>query len=73
MSEPAPLQGTVSRFDPDTRGGLVLLDDGTELGFDAAALTGTGVRLLRPGQRVRLTTDDAVPPGLLRVQLLTLG
>ena len=55
------MQGTVSAFDATTRSGRVLLDDGVELAFPAEALAGTGLRLLRPGQRVRLTLDgDAV-------------
>lgn len=62
------LQGTVCEFDPVTRDGAVLLDDGTRLAF-AGPTVSSMVRLLRPGQRVRLQTDD----GTVRaVQLLTL-
>jgi len=35
----------------------VLLDDGSELGFDAAAFAGSELRRLRSGQRVRLRLD----------------
>ena len=48
------MQATVSAYDPDTAAGRVLLDDGVELPFPASALDGTGLRLLRPGQRVRV-------------------
>jgi 2-phospho-L-lactate guanylyltransferase len=53
------MQATVSRFDDVTRGGAVLLDDGLELEFTGDALHGTGLRLLRPGQRVRISTSGA--------------
>jgi len=63
----------VSAFDECERHGRVLLDDGTDLPFDADALDGTGLRLLRPGQRVRLRTEDGnAGPRILRVQILTL-
>lgn len=48
------MQATVSSFDPATRSGTVLLDDGVQLPFPGTALEGTGLRLLRLGQRVRL-------------------
>jgi 2-phospho-L-lactate guanylyltransferase len=53
------MQGTVATYDPVTRGGTVLLDDGTELTFDGAAFATSGLRLLRFGQRLRLTRDAA--------------
>jgi 2-phospho-L-lactate guanylyltransferase len=67
------MQATVSRFDEATRGGAVLLDDGIELPFAGAALQGTGLRLLRPGQRVRITTSgDAADRRVDTLQILTL-
>jgi 2-phospho-L-lactate guanylyltransferase len=68
------VQATVARFDPEHRSGAVLLDDGVQLSFDAGALDGTGLRLLRPGQRVRLDvrTEDGVPR-IERLQILTLA
>ena len=48
------MQATVKKYDPDTRSGSVLLDDGTELAFDTAAFDAGGLRLLRFGQRVNL-------------------
>ncbi len=52
------MQGTVSTFDPRQRCGRVLLDDGTAVDFDARAFDASGLRLLRPGQRVRLESRD---------------
>lgn len=51
------MQGTVRSFDPKTRGGTVLLDDGTELPYDAAAFEAGGLRLARIGQRVALRAN----------------
>jgi 2-phospho-L-lactate guanylyltransferase len=68
------MQATVSRFDDVTHGGAVLLDDGLELDFSGDALAGTGLRLLRPGQRVRISTSGVGAD--LRVdslQILTLA
>lgn len=48
------MQATVRTFDPQTRSGSVLLDDGRELFYDAAAFDAGGLRLLRFGQRVRI-------------------
>ena len=50
------MQATAFTFDPGTRAGSVLLDDGTPVAFDAAAFDAGGLRLLRPGQRVRIRT-----------------
>jgi hypothetical protein len=51
------MQATVRSFDPASRGGDVLLDDGSVKTFDAAAFDPSGLRLLRIGQRVRLRVD----------------
>jgi 2-phospho-L-lactate guanylyltransferase len=51
------VQATVRTYDPQTRSGRVLLDDGAEIPYDAAAFDAGGLRLLRPGQRVRLDLD----------------
>ncbi|MBB0243813.1 hypothetical protein [Streptomyces alkaliphilus] len=51
------MQATAYTWDPATRAGSVLLDDGTPLEFDAGAFDAGGLRLLRPGQRVRIETD----------------
>jgi 2-phospho-L-lactate/phosphoenolpyruvate guanylyltransferase len=50
------VQATVRTFDDQTHSGTVLLDDGVELPFGADAFATSGLRLLRMGQRVRITT-----------------
>jgi cold shock CspA family protein len=72
------MQATVYRFDPNTGSGAVLTDDGNVLAFDVAALRFSGLRHLRPGQR--LTVELADPPDTgsspetpARIAQLTLG
>jgi hypothetical protein len=65
------VQATVHTFDAGTRAGSVLLDDGTELPFDAAAFEVGGLRLVRPGQRVRIQVAGSGPD--TRVGALTLS
>ncbi|GAB3871890.1 cold-shock protein [Dactylosporangium cerinum] len=64
------MQGTVATFDEDTRTGTVLLDDGAQLQFPAAAFDASGLRHLRLGQRVRIDHDAA--GGVIKVTLPTL-
>lgn len=52
------VQATVRRFDPQSRSGTVVLDDGVELPFDTAAFDASGMRLLRVGQRVRIEVAE---------------
>jgi cold shock CspA family protein len=67
------VQATVSFFDQATRSGRVLLDDGRELPFEATALEGSGLLLLRAGQRVRLEISEAGSRvQVRRVQILTM-
>ncbi|GGO93886.1 hypothetical protein [Wenjunlia tyrosinilytica] len=51
------MQATAYTYSPETRSGSVLLDDGTAVPFDAEAFDAGGLRLLRPGQRVRIRTE----------------
>jgi 2-phospho-L-lactate guanylyltransferase len=51
------VQATVVTFDPRTRAGEVLLDDGSTLRYPARAFDASGLRRLRIGQRVRLRVD----------------
>jgi 2-phospho-L-lactate guanylyltransferase len=68
------MQATVSSFDAASSSGSVLLDDGVELDFDATALAGSGLRLLRLGQRVRLeTAGEGAGRRVLALQILTLS
>ncbi|EGG47874.1 MULTISPECIES: hypothetical protein [Streptomyces] len=64
------MQATAYTYDSETRSGQVLLDDGTPVAFDAAAFDAGGLRLLRPGQRVRVEGDGE--GGALRITLVTL-
>jgi hypothetical protein len=62
VSSTDTVQATVFDFDPDDLGGVVVLDDGERLAFGPAAFAASGLRLLRPGQRVRLemTSDQVI-------------
>jgi len=53
------MQGTVATYDPETRSGTLLLDDGTEIAYPPEAFAGSGLRLLRLGQRVRIDRDES--------------
>jgi cold shock CspA family protein len=64
------MQATAYTYDAETRSGSVLLDDGTPVSFDAAAFDAGGLRLLRPGQRVRIEAEG--PKDGLRITLVTL-
>jgi 2-phospho-L-lactate/phosphoenolpyruvate guanylyltransferase len=66
----ARMQATAYTYAPETRSGSVLLDDGTAVAFDAAAFDAGGLRLLRPGQRVRIETEGE--GDALRITLVTL-
>ncbi|BBB00420.1 hypothetical protein RVR_7475 [Actinacidiphila reveromycinica] len=65
------MQATAFTFDAASRSGSVLLDDGTPLEFDAAAFDAGELRLLRPGQRLRIRTEGTGPAR--RVTFLTLA
>jgi cold shock CspA family protein len=62
------VQATVYRYDPDSGRGSVLTDEGAVLPFEAEALRCSGLRHLRPGQRL---TVELAATG--RVASLTLG
>lgn len=64
------MQATAYTYDPITRTGQVLLDDGTPVPFDAPAFDAGALRLLRPGQRVRIETEGEGES--LRITLITL-
>ncbi|MFN8169995.1 MAG: hypothetical protein U0S36_14605 [Candidatus Nanopelagicales bacterium] len=67
------LLATAHRHDPQTGAGAVLLDDGRLLPYGAEAFAAGGLRLLRPGQRVRVRLDgDLEAPGT-RVVAVTLA
>ncbi|ELP64699.1 hypothetical protein ACKI1I_23585 [Streptomyces turgidiscabies] len=69
------MQATAYTYDAGTRSGSVLLDDGTPVPFDAPAFDAGGLRLLRPGQRVRIEVEgpgSADGAGAPRITLVTL-
>lgn len=51
------MQATIFTFDEATHDGSVVLDTGRRIAFDRAAFAESGLRLLRPGQRVRIVMD----------------
>jgi 2-phospho-L-lactate guanylyltransferase len=53
------VQGTVATFDAESHTGTLLLDDGSELAFPAAAFDRSGLRLLRLGQRLVIRTGPS--------------
>ncbi len=63
------MQGTVATYDPQSRSGTLLLDDGTEVTFPTAAFDASGLRLLRLGQRVRIEHDAS--GAVIRITLPT--
>ncbi|MFD3483021.1 hypothetical protein [Streptomyces sp. NPDC058665] len=66
------MQATAYTFESETRSGSVLLDDGTPVEFDAAAFDAGGLRLLRPGQRVRIEREGGNSGNITLVTLQTL-
>ncbi|MFM9443436.1 hypothetical protein [Streptomyces acidiscabies] len=64
------MQATAYTYDPATRTGQVLLDDGIPLPFGAEAFDAGGLRLLRVGQRVRIETQG--PSEAPHITLVTL-
>jgi 2-phospho-L-lactate guanylyltransferase len=54
------MQATVHRYDPETRTGSLLRDDGVELTFGSPAFEASGLRLLRVGQRLTVDVVDDV-------------
>lgn len=49
---------TVRTWSPVDGSGTALRDDGSELTFPPAAFAASGLRRLRPGQRVRVETEN---------------
>ena len=53
------MQATVLTFDIAAGSGTVVLDDGTALPFSPSVFAASRLRLLRPGQRVRIRLSPA--------------
>jgi 2-phospho-L-lactate guanylyltransferase len=64
------VQATVATYDPGTRTGTALLDDGREVAFDATAFDASPLRYLRLGQRIALQHDES--GRIVRISLPTL-
>ncbi|MFC3491205.1 cold-shock protein [Glycomyces rhizosphaerae] len=69
MGQAETMQGTVSNFNEDTSGEVVL-DNGRRVAFDAAAFAVSGLRFLRLGQRVSLESD--AEGRIVAVRILTM-
>jgi hypothetical protein len=56
------MQATVLDFDTDDLDGHIVFDDGRTMSFSREVFLASGLRLLRPGQRVRveLSGDDDI-------------
>ena len=64
------MQASVHSFDPETRTGSVLRDDGVRLTFDAHTFDDSGLRLLRTGQRL---TVDVVDDLVVAMRIVGIG
>ncbi len=63
-------QGTIKEFDDETRTGVLLQEDRTEVHIDATSIEGAGIRTLRIGQRVKFEVVEE--SGLKRARALRL-
>jgi 2-phospho-L-lactate/phosphoenolpyruvate guanylyltransferase len=50
-------QGTIKTYDEQSRSGVILDDQRTELPFDAESFRASGIRLFRLGQRVKFRLE----------------
>jgi hypothetical protein len=48
------MQANVHRYHDENRSGSVLLDDGREIPFDRSVFDASGLRHVRPGQRLSI-------------------
>jgi hypothetical protein len=53
------MQASVHKYDDTSGSGSVLLDDGLEVPFDGIVMDASGLRLVRPGQRVSIEMSGA--------------
>lgn len=70
------MQASVHTYDQATGAGSVLLDTGKVVPFEAEAMAGSGLRLLRLGQRVSIEIDgdpEAAPDGATLTRLWLTG
>jgi cold shock CspA family protein len=64
------MQASVHRYNDENGSGSVLLDDGREIPFDGKVMDASGLRLLRPGQRVSI---EMSPTALTRLWIVGVG
>ena len=64
------MQASVHRYQEDDGSGSVLLDDGREIPFDGTVMDASGLRLLRPGQRVSIEMSTTA---LTRLWIVGIG
>ncbi len=64
------MQASVHRYNDENGSGSVLLDDGREIPFDGKVMDASGLRLLRPGQRVSI---EMSPTELTRLWIVGIG
>jgi hypothetical protein len=68
------MQATVHRFDPATRSGTVVTDDGLLVPFGAAAFAASRLRHVRTGQRLTVVVEGTGPDGeVVSMSLGTVG
>ena len=66
-------QGTIKDFEGEERIGSLLMDDRTEVEIDAVSVEGSGLRMLRIGQRVRFDLVEEAGRKVARnLQIVTL-
>ena len=66
-------QGTIKDFEVQERTGNLLMDDRTEVEIDPVSVEGSGLRMLRIGQRVRFDLVDEAGRKVARnLQIVTL-
>ena len=58
------------RYHDENGSGSVLLDDGREIPFDVSVMDASGLRLLRPGQRVSIEMSETA---LTRLWIVGIG
>jgi cold shock CspA family protein len=64
------MQATVYRYDPASGSGAVLTDQGAVLPFTVEALRLSGLRHLRPGQRLTVELDEGRRVSALRLETI---
>jgi len=64
------MQASVHRYVDESGSGSVLLDDGREIPFEGSVLDASGLRHLRPGQRVSIEMSETA---LTRLWIVGIG